>query len=256
MEYKMIYLQRNVQVNADDFGLSPSVNRAIIQAFQSNLITSASIMANMPSFEEACALTAKYNLKVKIGVHLNLVEGFPITEEIRNMPRFCDENGCFLGKKSSIFALTFREKGAVEQELDAQIQKSIEAGIFPAHLDSHHSYHRVWPICSIVIKLARKYGINSVRVERNCGPDIGSVHKLYHFLFNSRLRVLELARSRFFGSVDDMFYDKDRPLEDIEIMVHPDLDNENRIIDAWVTKTDNGIILDKRLGSIGVTGFI
>lgn len=252
----MIYLQGNVQVNADDFGLSPSVNRAIVQAFQSNLITSASIMANMPSFEEACTLTVKYNLNGKIGVHLNLVDGLPVTEGIRNMPRFCDEKGCFLGKKSRFFTLTTREKDAVEQELDAQIRKSIAAGIFPVHLDSHHCYHRAWPICSIVIKLARKYGINSVRIERNCGPDIRPVHKMYHFLFNSRLKILGLASSRFFGSVDDMFYDKNKPLKDIEIMVHPDLDNDNRMIDAWVTEPSNGFMLDKRLESIGVTGFI
>jgi chitin disaccharide deacetylase len=252
----MIYLKNNIKVNADDFGLTPSVNRAIVQAFQSNLITSASIMANMPSFEEACALAVKNNLNGKIGVHLNLVEGLPITEGIKRLPRFCDEKGCFLGKKSRVLTLTSREKDTVEQELDAQIRKSIETGIFPVHLDSHHCYHRAWPICSIVIKLARKYGIDSVRIERNCGPHRHPVHKLYHFLFNSRLRILGLARSRFFGSVDDMFYDKDRSLEDIEIMVHPGLDSDNHIIDAWVTEPGNGIMLDKRLGSIGVTGFI
>lgn len=252
----MIYLKENVQVNADDFGLSPSVNRAIVHAFQSNLITSASIMANMPSFKEACTLIAEYNLNGRIGVHLNLVDGFPLTEGIRSMPRFCDEKGCFLGRKSRFFTLTSREKDAVEQELDAQIRKSIAAGISPVHLDSHHCYHRAWPICSIVIKLARKYGINSVRIERNCGPDIRPVHNIYNFLFNNRLRIFGLARSRFFGSVDDRFYDMDKPLADIEIMVHPDLDNDNHIIDAWVTEPSNGTFLEERLGNIGVIGFI
>ena len=40
-------------VNADDFGMSAAVNKAILKAFQEKLISSTSIMANMPGFDEA-----------------------------------------------------------------------------------------------------------------------------------------------------------------------------------------------------------
>src|SRR5690606_10006865 len=47
---------QRVIINADDFGLSSDENRTIISAFQQGLISSATLMANMPAFEEACAL--------------------------------------------------------------------------------------------------------------------------------------------------------------------------------------------------------
>src|SRR5690606_41564137 len=53
---------QRVIINADDFGLSHEANRTILGAFQQGLISSATLMANMPAFEEACALTREHDL--------------------------------------------------------------------------------------------------------------------------------------------------------------------------------------------------
>jgi len=43
-----------VIINADDFGLSSSNNRVIVAAFKDGVISSATLMANTPGFDEAC----------------------------------------------------------------------------------------------------------------------------------------------------------------------------------------------------------
>ena len=67
-------------VIADDFGLSEEVNAAIVEAFDRGLLTGASIIANMPAFEEACELAAEHGFQDRVGTHLNLTEGTPLTE--------------------------------------------------------------------------------------------------------------------------------------------------------------------------------
>ena len=42
-------------INADDLGLSAEVNQAIVISFRNAWINSASLMANTPGFDEACA---------------------------------------------------------------------------------------------------------------------------------------------------------------------------------------------------------
>src|ERR1700722_8738218 len=65
---------RRLIVNADDFGLSPSVNEAVIRAHREGILTSVSLMVNEPGFDEAVKL-AKENLKLGVGLHLTLLQG-------------------------------------------------------------------------------------------------------------------------------------------------------------------------------------
>ena len=87
--------RRNIVVNADDFGMSRQTNEAILQAFEKGLISSTTIMANMPAFEEACQLARQHHLQRRIGLHLNVTEGKPLTADIADCPRFCDAGGCW-----------------------------------------------------------------------------------------------------------------------------------------------------------------
>lgn len=54
-------------INADDFGRSPSINAAIVQCFEEGLINQTTIMANMPYYEEAVALSMKHGFLIKLG---------------------------------------------------------------------------------------------------------------------------------------------------------------------------------------------
>ena len=57
-------------MNADDFGMSAEVNRAMVEAFHKGAISSATLITNMPGFAEACELAHRHRLLGKIGLHL------------------------------------------------------------------------------------------------------------------------------------------------------------------------------------------
>ena len=65
-------------VNADDFGLTEGVNRAVIEGHVHGIITSASLLANGAAFGSAVAMSKSY-AKLGVGVHLNLTEGRPVS---------------------------------------------------------------------------------------------------------------------------------------------------------------------------------
>ncbi|MBS1801647.1 MAG: ChbG/HpnK family deacetylase [Acidobacteria bacterium] len=212
---------RKIIVNADDFGMSAEVNRAIVEAFEKNVISSATLMANMPGFEEACALTHSHRLLGKIGVHLNLTEGYPLSAPIRRCPRFCDDVGRLRSRnRQTRLRLSKEERLAVETEIAAQVKACLDRGLYPTHLDSHHHVHTEWAIGAAVITVAHQYGIKAVRLARNCGPGIGFTHLLYKFLYNVRLRIYGLAKTRYFGSATDVQEILAATPDDVEIMVH------------------------------------
>jgi predicted glycoside hydrolase/deacetylase ChbG (UPF0249 family) len=210
---------RRIIVNADDFGMSAETNRAIVEGFASGVISSTTVMANMPGFEEACQLALLHRLNGKIGVHLNLTEGRPLTQPIRSLPRLCNERGMFRPRRT-LFRLSKQERRAVETEFAAQIQACMERGIVPTHLDSHQHIHTEWPIGRVAIRVARRYGIGAIRLTRNCGPGIGWAHRLYKAAFNGRLRLYGLAKTRYFGSAADVQAVLTATREDVEVMVH------------------------------------
>ncbi|HEY6900863.1 MAG TPA: ChbG/HpnK family deacetylase, partial [Puia sp.] len=143
-------------VNADDFGYSKDVNRAIISSLQSDLITSTSLMANMPGFGDALAMVRLYPmLEHRIGLHLNLTEGFPLTTALHSFAEFCHpDTGEFTYKRARpLFRASQALQQALYEEFEAQIRKVISAGIQPVHIDSHHHVHTEWAIAPIVCRL-------------------------------------------------------------------------------------------------------
>ena len=112
---------RKIIINADDFGMSTEANRAIVEAFEKNVISSTTLMANMSGFNEACELAHCHRLLGKIGVHLNLTSGYPLSEPIRKCSRFCEESGMFRSRQTR-FRLSKEERLAVETEIEAQSQ--------------------------------------------------------------------------------------------------------------------------------------
>src|ERR1700724_1496411 len=63
-------------INADDFGLTPGVNRAIAELHQAKALTSATLMATGAAFEDAVAI-AHANLTLGVGCHIVLTDGVP-----------------------------------------------------------------------------------------------------------------------------------------------------------------------------------
>jgi chitin disaccharide deacetylase len=219
-----------VVINADDLAKSSEGDDAILRCFDRRLISSATVMANMPRFGEAIALIHAGGFQDRLGVHLNLTEGFPLTDPIRRSSRFCSPAGQLLRVRGPIWRLTPEDANAVETELTAQIKNLLSVGIKPSHFDSHHHVHTQWPIGTIVLRLARIFGIPAIRLSRNCGSGAGWLKRAYKTVFNGRLERAGFARTRYFGSTRDAASVR-RFAGPVEVMVHPGLDDEGRLID-------------------------
>ncbi len=64
-------------VNADDFGLTHGVNRAIAACHQRGIVSSATLMATGACFDEAVGLAAQMP-ELSVGCHIVLVDGEPL----------------------------------------------------------------------------------------------------------------------------------------------------------------------------------
>lgn len=84
--------------NADDFGLRHSKTAAIDEAFCNGWIQEASIVVNTDNFLEAVSLAEAHGYQDRINFHLNLSQGFPLTDDIRDTI-LCKENGSFIMRK-------------------------------------------------------------------------------------------------------------------------------------------------------------
>ena len=242
----------NVQcmINADDFGLSNSCTNAICEAFEKNLITDTTMVANGESYEYALQCIGKYHLKNRVGIHFNLTEGEPLTNLIKQCEMFVSD-GKFHGKINRLKPLSKKEKAAVFEELDAQVKKMIGDGIHITHADSHHHIHTGLFIAPSVIQVCNKYGIKAIRIHRNIG-NITWYKKIIKNLFNRWLKQNGFQTAKYFGSIFDIEVElKDcKKLDDVEIMVHPDYDRDGMLIDR-VDECD-GIPVGKELHRLEV----
>ena len=50
--------QRQLVVNADDFGFTPDVNEGIVEAHRHGILTATTLMANGAAFDDAVGITA------------------------------------------------------------------------------------------------------------------------------------------------------------------------------------------------------
>jgi len=152
-------------VNADDFGIHPSVNRAIILAHREGIVTSTTILAGGAAFFDS-AEELKSCPDLGVGVHLCLVDQRSVLSP-EQVPSLVDETGRF-AKSYSVFikrlvlgGIKLRE---VQLELEAQIARIRDLGLTITHLDSHQHLHLLPGISGMVAQIGRKFGIRGIRI--------------------------------------------------------------------------------------------
>jgi chitin disaccharide deacetylase len=151
-------------VNADDFGLAESVNRGIVMAHREGILTSASLLANGLAFDEAIALSRQLP-HLSLGVHLNISAGTPVSSAAR-IPTLLNERGQLHLSPLRVGLSLLTHQVSLEDirsEFRAQALKVLDAGVTPAHLDSHLHVHLLPQLAPIVIDLAREFRIRHVR---------------------------------------------------------------------------------------------
>jgi hopanoid biosynthesis associated protein HpnK len=150
-------------VNADDFGFTSGVNRAIVEAHSRGVVTSSTLMANGPAFEEAAQL-AKTLPKLSVGCHVVLIDGLPVLrgEQLPSLARgsrFRDGLMSFAAR--AIIGRIHADE--ITAEATAQIRKIQSSGIAVSHLDTHKHTHLFPKILRPLLRAAGACGIRALR---------------------------------------------------------------------------------------------
>jgi hopanoid biosynthesis associated protein HpnK len=157
---------RRLIVNADDFGFTSGVNRAIVEAHTCGIVTSSTLMANGPAFDQAVEL-AKSVPTLSVGCHIVLIDGNPVLDSARLLslttrapaPRFRDSLMRF-----AVRAIAGRtNSNEIAAEATAQIRKIQSSGITVSHFDTHKHTHLFPNILRPLLRAAAACGVRAVR---------------------------------------------------------------------------------------------
>ena len=156
---------RRLIVNADDFGLTPGVNRAIIELHAAGVVTSTSLMARASATDEAIAL-ARATPSLGIGCHVLLVDGQPVLPP-EQIPSLVDaRTGHFPNSLTAFLLRLFTGRiraEEIEAEAAAQIAHLQQRGVRLTHIDTHKHTHIFSAVLRPVLRAARAAGIRAVR---------------------------------------------------------------------------------------------
>ena len=155
---------RRLIVNADDFGLTAGVNRAIAEAHDQGVVTSATLMANGAAFEDAVRC-AQSRPQLSVGCHVVLVDGSPVLNP-QEIPNLTCRDGRFQQSLTNfaVRAISGRiDAGEVEAEATAQIRKLQSAGVAVSHVDTHKHTHILPAVLKPLLRAARACGVRAVR---------------------------------------------------------------------------------------------
>jgi len=198
---------RRLIVNADDFGLTQGVNRAIVEAHASGIVTSATLMANGGAFEDAIG-RARSAPRLSVGCHVVLVDGLPVlgagrTPTLSN--RKPDDGRFYDGLSGfALRAVLGRiDSEEIEAEVTAQVRKLQAAGVGVSHLDTHKHTHIFPTVLQPLLRAARACGVPVVR--NPFGPVHFSVLAKRPSLWKryGQLTVLNQLGRKFWRSVAD-----------------------------------------------------
>lgn len=143
-------------INADDYGHTMGVTYGIIDAHERGIVNSTTALSVSPYFFEAMRLSSKFPT-LKIGMHLTLTlrGAKPILGD--KVPTLTNEKGEFYRSEHLVTTISLVE---VEMEWRAQIEKFLESGYRPTHIDSHHNVHGFSQgLFDVALKLSKEYDL-------------------------------------------------------------------------------------------------
>jgi hopanoid biosynthesis associated protein HpnK len=196
---------RRLIINADDFGFTSGVNRAILEAHTRGVVTSSTLMAKGQAFEEAAEF-ARSLPQLSVGCHVVLIDGAPVLDPsaiptLVQAGRFRDGLKSFAAR-----ALSGRTKeDEVTAEASAQIRKIQAAGISVSHIDTHKHTHLFPKILRPLLRAARECGVRAIRNPFGPRFPLRSSHLLRRpnlWKRYAEVRVLSRFANRFREPID------------------------------------------------------
>jgi hopanoid biosynthesis associated protein HpnK len=159
---------RKLIVNADDFGLTAGVNRAIVETHIGGVVSSTTLMANGSAFADAVT-AARSAPNLSVGCHVVLVDGTPVSAAgavdtllaIRSA-----EPDKFYSSLSAFAARAMLggfDRDQLVAEVTAQIRNIQSTGLQVTHLDTHKHAHIFPEILAALLRAARICGVRAIR---------------------------------------------------------------------------------------------
>ena len=184
-------------LNADDFGLSKDLNRAVAEGYQSGLLKSVSLIANGTCFDEAVNVILPQCPDLGVGIHLNLIEGKSLCTDVTALT---DNEGNFNNSYIQLMLKSYNPKEKdffpqIEREFRRQIEK-VMSKTKVTHIDSHVHTHSIPKIFDIVCRLAKEYGIKQVRTQFEKPYIVPDIHK--HLTIKYPINLIKVCLLNFF----------------------------------------------------------
>ena len=184
-------------LNADDFGLTPGVNRAVAELHRAHALTSATLMANGAAYEDAVEI-ARATPALGVGCHVVLVDGTPVCDP-RDVPTLLDADGRrFRASPADLVGALLRgavREEEIEREATAQVRKLQKAGIEVTHLDTHKHTHLFPAVTRALLRVAGECSVGAMRNPFEPGWSFALGH-------GGRLRRMQI---RLLGSLRTQF---------------------------------------------------
>ncbi len=200
-------------VNADDFNLTEGVTRGILEAHRRGIVTSTTVMVNLPGLERSRDL-AREASRLGLGLHLNLTLGRPVLPPAK-VASLVDGTGCFIRDRHRV-----EEAGdlsAIREELAAQAERfEVIFGYRPTHLDTHHHVHRHPRVFDVVLDLAGALGIPL----RAFTPEMAGRIRKRHLPAADRA-IGDVGPDPFWQPASLLAFLQDLPPGVTELMCHP-----------------------------------
>jgi predicted glycoside hydrolase/deacetylase ChbG (UPF0249 family) len=156
--------KRRIIVTADDFGLWPEINDAVVAGYECGIISSASLRVSATASHSA-AVAARLRPGLSVGLQLVLCDGHS-TLPRRHIRDLVDSSGRFADRPLEAAWLYRRRGGLREQlkaEIRAQIEKFLSTGLYLSFVSSHYNLHLQPSILAILRELAQDYPVFALR---------------------------------------------------------------------------------------------
>jgi chitin disaccharide deacetylase len=160
-------MQRLIVI-ADDFGASPAVNAAVVQAHRRGILTAASLMVNEAAFDEAVRL-AHATPTLAVGLHLAISLSRASLPASR-IPALVNAEGKFSASSPRAglrYQFSRQARAELEDEIRAQLDRFRGTGLALDHVTGHQHMHMHPQVLSILLRCAPEYGIPALRVVRD-----------------------------------------------------------------------------------------
>lgn len=151
-------------INADDFGLTPGVNRSILELNRAGALTSATLMARASHTSEAAAGSSGC-AGLGVGCHVVLVDGAPVLHRDA-IPALAPRSGGFRPTLGGFVRDLLRgtiPEAEIEQEAVAQIRSIQAVGVHVTHLDTHKHTHMFARVLRPLLRAALQCGVGAIR---------------------------------------------------------------------------------------------